>query len=65
MTVPEVTTLAVLAAEAADVANRVGSGRLVGGWGFIWASYAITAFTLVTYGLFLWMRRPRAPLKEK
>lgn len=64
MSLPELATLGVLAAEAADVSARVGSGRLVGGWGFIWASYGITGFTLAMYGLYLWLRRPRAQLKE-
>ncbi|MFP2929267.1 hypothetical protein ACLESO_29510 [Pyxidicoccus sp. 3LG] len=54
-------TLLVLAAQAAQTApGQVGSGRLVGGWGYVWACYAVTIAMLVLYSLSLWVRRPRA-----
>ncbi len=35
----------------------VGTGRIVGGWGYIWASYIITWVGVAAYGLSLWLRR--------
>ena len=60
MTLPEVTSMLLsAAAEAAEPAQRVGVGRIVGGWGYVWASYGLTWFTLAAYGLSLWVRRPK------
>lgn len=39
---------------------QVGSGRIQGGWGYVWACYAVTIATLVLYALSLWVRRPGA-----
>lgn len=49
-------TLLVLAQAAA---GQVGSGRIQGGWGYVWACYGITVATLVLYAVSLWVRRPR------
>ncbi|ATB34268.1 hypothetical protein [Melittangium boletus] len=40
------------------VLAQVGEGRIKGGWGYIWSSYAIAWGSLALYGLSLWMRRP-------
>jgi hypothetical protein len=37
---------------------QVGVGRIQGGWGYIWSSYAIAWGSLALYGLSLWLRRP-------
>lgn len=37
-------------------APAVGAGRLVGGWEYIGAAYALSALGLVLYGLSLWVR---------
>ncbi|MCP3167135.1 hypothetical protein [Myxococcus qinghaiensis] len=50
------TTLGVLA----QAAGQVGSGRIQGGWGYVWACYGITVVALVLYSLSLWLRRPQA-----
>jgi hypothetical protein len=58
------TTLAVLAQAAA---GEVGSGRIQGGWGYVWVSYGITWGALALYALSLWVRRPKnlsAGMKE-
>ncbi|WP_375758294.1 hypothetical protein [Corallococcus exercitus] len=39
---------------------QVGSGRLQGGWGYVWACYGITVAAFVLYSVSLWARRPRA-----
>ena len=54
----------VLLADVADAATRVGSGRIQGGWGFVWASYAIAYGSMALYGLSLWLRRPGKPGRE-
>ncbi len=41
-------------------AARVGSGRIEGGWGYVWVAYAITWSALALYALSLWLRRPGA-----
>jgi hypothetical protein len=51
-------SLVLLAADAPDVTQRVGSGMIVGGWGYVWAAYAITWSVISLYGLSLWVRRP-------
>ncbi len=48
----------LLAQQATDPIYRVGSGRIQGGWGYVWASYAITWSAIILYTLFLWLRRP-------
>jgi len=40
-------------------AGEVGSGRIQGGWGYVWASYGITWGALTLYALSLWLRRPK------
>jgi hypothetical protein len=50
------TTLVVLGQVAA---GEVGSGRIQGGWGYVWVSYGITWGALVLYSLSLWLRRPK------
>lgn len=48
----------VLAAANSDVA--VGSGKISGGWEYVWASYGITWGALILYSVSLWLRRPEA-----
>ncbi|QSQ15124.1 hypothetical protein [Myxococcus landrumensis] len=55
------TTLGVLA----QAAGQVGSGRIQGGWGYVWACYGSTIAVLVLYSLSLWLRRPQAPHDAK
>lgn len=43
-------TLALLAAE---------TGRIQGGWGFVWTAYGLTWTGLALYALSLWVRRPK------
>ncbi|WP_307732545.1 hypothetical protein [Stigmatella ashevillensis] len=52
-----VSSLMVLAQAAA---GQVGSGRIQGGWGYVWVSYGITWGALALYSLSLWLRRPQA-----
>jgi hypothetical protein len=49
-------SLMVLAQAAA---GEVGSGRVTGGWGYVWVSYGIAWGSFVLYALSLWVRRPR------
>ena len=49
----------VLLAQAADAASRVGVGRIVGGWDFVYAAYGVAWAGLALYALSLWVRRPR------
>ena len=35
---------------------QVGSGRITGGWGYVYASYAATLLTLVLYSVSLFFR---------
>ncbi|MBN1204505.1 MAG: hypothetical protein JXB05_06240 [Myxococcaceae bacterium] len=49
-------TLTVLAQAAA---GEVGSGRIQGGWGYVWVSYGITWGAFALYSLSLWLRRPK------
>ncbi|HET9450431.1 MAG TPA: hypothetical protein VFO83_06090, partial [Aggregicoccus sp.] len=46
----------LLATAAADPALRVGHGQLVGGWGFVWGSYALLWGALIAYFCLLWLR---------
>lgn len=52
----------LLAAEA----YPVGSGKIQGGWEYIWAAYLITFAALTLYSLSLWLRRreERAPAER-
>ncbi|HZH02899.1 MAG TPA: hypothetical protein VEY30_03875, partial [Myxococcaceae bacterium] len=34
----------------------VGSGRIVGGWNYVWVSYGITWGAIALYALSLWRR---------
>jgi hypothetical protein len=52
--------LLLLAQQASDASSRVGSGRIQGGWEYVWASYAITWGAIILYTIFLWRRRPEA-----
>jgi hypothetical protein len=36
---------------------QVGSGRIQGGWEYIWAAYLIAWASLSLYALSLWLRR--------
>ena len=49
-------SLIVLAQAAA---GEVGSGRIQGGWGYVWVSYGITWGAFALYSLSLWLRRPQ------
>ena len=53
------TNLLLLAQASADAAARVGVGRIVGGEGYVWTSYAIAYGAMALYGLSLWLRRPK------
>ncbi|RJS16346.1 hypothetical protein DRW03_30880 [Corallococcus sp. H22C18031201] len=59
------TSLSTLLVLAQAAANPVGTGRIQGGWGYVWASYGITWAALALYALSLWMRRPRTPSGSK
>jgi hypothetical protein len=50
------TSLALLA--------QVGAGRIQGGWGYVWTSYAIAYGALALYALSLWLRRPKQAVPE-
>jgi hypothetical protein len=41
-------------------ASGVGSGRIHGGWEYVWAAYGVTWAGLALYALSLWLRRPKA-----
>ena len=40
------------------------SGVLQGGWEFVWAAYALSAFVLGSYAVSLWLRH-RAELQRR
>jgi hypothetical protein len=44
---------------AQAAAGQVGSGRVAGGWSYVWVSYGITWGSLCLYSLSLWLRRPK------
>lgn len=52
--------LSELALVAQAAAGEVGSGRIQGGWGYVWASYGIAWGSIALYSLSLWVRRPKA-----
>ena len=33
-------------------------GKIIGGWEYVWAAYAVTWAILVLYAVSLWVRRP-------
>jgi hypothetical protein len=35
------------------------TGRIQGGWGYVWTAYAVTWTALFLYSLSLWLRRPK------
>lgn len=41
----------------AGYAMQVGSGKIQGGWEYVYASYGLTYVGLLLYGLSLWRRR--------
>ncbi|MDY7230732.1 hypothetical protein [Hyalangium rubrum] len=51
--------LASLGVLAQVAAGEVGSGRIQGGWGYVWVSYGIAWGSLALYSLSLWLRRPK------
>ena len=51
--------LAQLAVLAQAAAGEVGSGRIQGGWGYVWTSYGIAWGSIALYSLSLWLRRPK------
>ena len=51
-------TVQLLLAQASPY--TVGSGRIQGGWGYVWASYGLTWGGVVLYALTLWLRRKAA-----
>lgn len=53
-------SLSSLVVLAQAAAGEVGSGRIQGGWGYVWVSYGITWGSLALYSLSLWLRRPKS-----
>jgi hypothetical protein len=35
------------------------TGRIQGGWSYVWTAYGLTWTAFALYGLSLWLRRPR------
>jgi len=58
-------TLLPVLAQVSDEAARVGSGRIVGNWGYVWTSYALAWAGMALYGLSLWMRIRKQRLSAK
>jgi hypothetical protein len=48
-----------LLAQAADAAP-VGSGKIQGGWEYVWGAYIVFWIALALYALSLWSRRSKA-----
>lgn len=44
---------------------QVGSGRIQGGWEYVWTGYGIAYSALALYSLSLWLRRPKKPADSK
>ena len=44
----------------AQSAAPVRVGKIVGGWEYVWAAYAVTWAILVLYTISLWVRRTRS-----
>lgn len=51
-------SLILAAGQLSDPATRVGSGRIQGGWEYVWACYAIAWGAIILYTLSLWLRGP-------
>lgn len=64
MTLHPLMSSLLAATDVTDAVQRVGSGRIVGGWEYVWACYGITLFVLFAYALSLWVRRPAARTKD-
>jgi len=60
------TTLGLVGAlvEGASEAERVGAGRIVGGWEYVWAAYGITWAAIIVYTISLWLRSRSAQESE-
>jgi hypothetical protein len=58
MTGAEIAALLLAATDGAEPVSPVGSGRVTGGWGYVWASWGLTWAMMIGYALFLWVRRP-------
>jgi hypothetical protein len=39
-----------------QMSQQVGSGRIVGGWGYVWTCYAIAWIGMALYAISLWAR---------
>jgi len=50
--------------EGASAAERVGAGRIVGGWEYVWAAYGITWAAIIVYTISLWLRSRSAQESE-
>ena len=44
-------------AEHVEEMSRVGQGRIVGGWEYVWACYVIAWVGIALYAVSLWARR--------
>ncbi len=49
----------MLANLASGALAAVGSGRIQGGWGYVWTCYFVTWSALLLYSLSLWRRGSR------
>ena len=54
----------MLAQALSGVLAQVGSGRIVGGWEYVWTSYGLTWTVIAVYGLTLWLRSRGAKTSE-
>ena len=48
----------------AQTGRTVGSGRIVGGWEYVWAAYGLTWAGVCLYALTLWLRRKASTSTE-
>lgn len=46
----------MIAQALTSVLAQVGSGRIVGGWEYVWVSYGLAWSVISLYGLSLWLR---------
>lgn len=51
--------LALLQYQPEAQAGVVGSGKIVGGWEYVYVAYGLTLGGMLLYGLSLWARRPK------
>lgn len=57
LTLPVQLLLAQATAEhVQQMSEQVGAGRIVGGWGYVWACYAIAWAGMALYAVSLWTR---------